>query len=105
MRLSCGIMLSTTSLLTGASRTENATNCGMICGEVGFTISLSFFELIFESITVVGDLNILESDLKFLNKSSNIEWVHTKPELGGGIQANIEVFHQLHCLVSSSYMT
>ncbi|KAJ5976687.1 hypothetical protein N7501_000029 [Penicillium viridicatum] len=46
-----------------------------------------------------GSLGIPETHLPYLNKSvSEYDWHHLPSELGGGIQAYFEGFHQIHCL-------
>ncbi|KGO60123.1 Protein of unknown function DUF3328 [Penicillium expansum] len=46
-----------------------------------------------------GSLGIPETYLPYLNKSvSEYDWHHLPSELGGGIQAYFEGFHQIHCL-------
>ena len=49
-----------------------------------------------------GSLGINESKLWLLNKSADTDWAHTAPELGGGVTAFFEGFHQIHCLVCSA---
>ena len=46
-----------------------------------------------------GLVAISEDKLPLLNKSVDQEYMRVPPELGGGYAANIEVFHQIHCLV------
>ncbi|KIM96589.1 hypothetical protein OIDMADRAFT_63637, partial [Oidiodendron maius Zn] len=45
-----------------------------------------------------GSLGIPESKLHLLNKSLDENWLHTPVELGGGVTALFEGFHQIHCL-------
>ncbi|KAH8807267.1 hypothetical protein F5884DRAFT_880153 [Xylogone sp. PMI_703] len=45
-----------------------------------------------------GSLGIPASKLHLLNKSVSENWLYTAPELGGGVTALFEVFHQIHCL-------
>lgn len=55
-------------------------------------------------IRTVGSLGIPETYLPYLNKSvSEYDWHHLPSELGGGIQAYFEGFHQIHCLVRLPY--
>lgn len=51
-------------------------------------------------VDVDGSLGIPESKLHLLNKSLDENWLHTPPELGGGVTALFDGFHQVHCLVS-----
>lgn len=45
-----------------------------------------------------------EDKLPLLNKTlAEKNWHFLPPELGGGIQAYIEGFHYIHCLVSVVY--
>jgi hypothetical protein len=46
----------------------------------------------------VGDIAITKSELKAMNKSDLASYYDSKID---GIPANLEVFHQLHCLVRS----
>jgi len=45
-----------------------------------------------------------KDDIKRVNKTSNEDWFNTTVEYGdlngGGYMATLELFHQLHCLVS-----
>jgi hypothetical protein len=50
--------------------------------------------------SIDGSLGIPESNLGLLNKSVDQNWLHTPLELGGGVTALFEGFHQIHCLVS-----
>jgi hypothetical protein len=52
------------------------------------------------TVSIDGSLGIPESSLGFLNKSVDENWLHTPLELGGGVTALFEGFHQIHCLVS-----
>jgi len=47
----------------------------------------------------VGDIVVPTVKLDLLNKTDAHTQTLIRPELGG-VAANIEVFHQLHCLVS-----
>jgi len=44
-------------------------------------------------------MNVPEAEMDALNYSSEFEWKHTPAAYGGGVEAQAEVFHQLHCLV------
>ena len=46
----------------------------------------------------VGDIVVPDSKLARLNKTDQATKRISRPELGG-VAANLEVFHQLHCLV------
>lgn len=46
-------------------------------------------------------MNIPEEKLASLNYSSDADYMRTPAKFGGGIEAAVEVFHQMHCLVSS----
>ena len=48
----------------------------------------------------MGDIIIRENELSKLNKSNEATNKIIRPELGG-VAANLEVFHQLHCLVGT----
>lgn len=50
-------------------------------------------------ICVDGSTGIPKSKLHLLNKSLEIDWKYVPEELGGGVQAFFEGFHQVHCLV------
>ncbi|KAJ5720495.1 uncharacterized protein N7483_008429 [Penicillium malachiteum] len=43
-------------------------------------------------------INVPMEKLYLLNKSTEIDWVRTPEEAGGGAAALLEVVHQLHCL-------
>lgn len=45
------------------------------------------------------DINVPLDKLHLLNRSAEGNWKHTPAQYGGGAEANVEVFHQLHCLV------
>lgn len=46
-------------------------------------------------------INIPVEKLSLLNKSVTGPWRHLPKSQGGGVAGFIEVFHQLHCLVST----
>lgn len=46
-----------------------------------------------------GSAGVPDSKLDLLNKSRDIDWKHLPDELGGGIEAFFEGFHQIHCVV------
>lgn len=47
-------------------------------------------------------MGIQEEYLPLLNKSTtDYDWHYLPPEMGGGIQAYVEGFHYIHCLVSN----
>lgn len=48
-------------------------------------------------------MGIQESDLHLLNKSTSTDWKSVPTELGGGVTAFFEGFHQIHCLVSAQW--
>ena len=48
-----------------------------------------------------GAVNIPEDKFSTTNKSAAVNWRRTPKEYGGGYAALIDVFHQLHCLVSA----
>lgn len=48
-----------------------------------------------------GTVNVPEEKLESLNYSSDANYMRTPAKYGGGIEAAVEVFHQMHCLVSS----
>ncbi|KUL80348.1 hypothetical protein ZTR_09709 [Talaromyces verruculosus] len=43
-------------------------------------------------------VNIPLNKLHLLNKSTEVDWLRTPEEAGGGVVALLEVVHQLHCL-------
>ncbi|KAL6690465.1 hypothetical protein J3F84DRAFT_353365 [Trichoderma pleuroticola] len=45
-----------------------------------------------------GPVNIPLDKLDALNKSNEVDWKRAKPEAGGGVIGNLEIFHQIHCL-------
>ncbi|KAB8276944.1 hypothetical protein BDV30DRAFT_235187 [Aspergillus minisclerotigenes] len=45
-----------------------------------------------------GSTGVPDSKLHLLNKSRAIDWKYLPNELGGGIEAFFEGFHQIHCL-------
>ncbi|KAJ5909738.1 hypothetical protein N7504_004381 [Penicillium tannophilum] len=45
-----------------------------------------------------GSTGIHDEKLHLLNKSLEVSWKHLPDELGGGVQAFFEGFHQIHCL-------
>lgn len=49
-----------------------------------------------------GSLGIPKDKLHLLNKSEDENWLYTPPELGGGVTALFDGFHQVHCIVSYS---
>lgn len=50
-------------------------------------------------------MNVPEAEMAVLNYSSDIEWKHTPTAYGGGVEAQAEVFHQLHCLVNTTFLS
>ena len=48
-----------------------------------------------------GAVDIPEDKFSTTNKSAAVNWRRTPKEYGGGYAALIDVFHQLHCLVSA----
>ena len=56
------------------------------------------------TIVVVGDIIVPDSELAQLNKTDEATRRKSRPELGG-VAANLEVFHQLHCLVLLPFST
>ncbi|KAE9363216.1 hypothetical protein N431DRAFT_475379 [Stipitochalara longipes BDJ] len=51
-----------------------------------------------ESLTFFSLIDIPDDKLPLLGKSYDHQWIRTKPEFGGGFAAEIEAFHQLHCV-------
>ncbi|KAJ6149819.1 Protein of unknown function DUF3328 [Penicillium samsonianum] len=45
-----------------------------------------------------NDINVPLNKLSSLNRSVDTNWKQTPMQYGGGAEANVEVFHQLHCL-------
>ena len=64
-------------------------------------ISLTVRELMIPSINPDGAVDIPEDRFSTTNKSAAVNWRRTPKEYGGGYAALIDVFHQLHCLVSA----
>ena len=52
---------------------------------------------------IVGEINIPLDKLHLLNRTADDLWKLVPPQYGGGVRANFEVFHQLHCLVYPLY--
>lgn len=48
-------------------------------------------------------MSVPEDKFHYFNKSADEEYIKVDSEHGGGYAVNIEVFHQLHCLVSCTY--
>ena len=46
-------------------------------------------------------MNVPDDKVRLLNYTPTVDYMHTPAEYGGGLEALVEVFHQLHCLVSS----
>lgn len=55
--------------------------------------------------TIDGTVNVPEEKLKSLNYSRDVDYMRTPANYGGGIEAAVEVFHQMHCLVSTNDLT
>lgn len=53
------------------------------------------------SITPDGAVKVPEEKLSSTNKSAAVNWRRTPKECGSGYAALVDVFHQLHCLVST----
>ncbi|KNG86942.1 hypothetical protein ANOM_004193 [Aspergillus nomiae NRRL 13137] len=47
---------------------------------------------------IAPGINIPETKLPLLNKSSTVNWLRTPEDKGDGYIGYLEVFHQLHCL-------
>jgi hypothetical protein len=56
--------------------------------------------LIFDFLNIDGSAGVPDSKLHLLNKSHDIDWKYLPDELGGGIEAFFEAFHQIHCVVN-----
>lgn len=46
-------------------------------------------------------MNVPEDKVQLLNYTPTAEYMHTPAKYGHGLEALVEVFHQLHCLVRS----
>lgn len=51
-----------------------------------------------------GTIDVPEDKLSALNYSTTVDYMRTPAEEGGGIEATVEIFHQLHCLVSNNLL-
>ncbi|KAJ6128951.1 Protein of unknown function DUF3328 [Penicillium samsonianum] len=58
----------------------------------------SELELAWDRLWRQHDINVPLNKLSSLNRSVDANWKQTPAQYGGGAEANVEVFHQLHCL-------
>lgn len=49
-------------------------------------------------------MNIPDDKVHLLNYTPGVDYMHTPAKYGGGLEALVEVFHQLHCLVRSPHL-
>ena len=48
-------------------------------------------------------MNVPREKFDHLNYSLDVDYMQTPAKYGGGVEALVEVFHQLHCLVRTKY--
>ncbi|KAE8404364.1 hypothetical protein BDV37DRAFT_282913 [Aspergillus pseudonomiae] len=55
-------------------------------------------EAAWKKLFIAPGINVPETKLPLLNKSSTVNWLRTPEDKGDGYVGYLEVFHQLHCL-------
>ena len=62
-------------------------------------VKLRFISQLTEQSIIGPAINIPMDKLHLLNKSTEVDWIRTPEEAGGGAAGLLEVMHQLHCVV------